>query len=180
MIEVAIQRGAADADRVGDLLHGVLTTGEHVAGDAQLFVGDDCPATAEPTTSARRLQARLRALVDQLALKLGDRAEYVEHQPPGGSRGVDALGQAAKPDRPALRARRSTRSDAEASGRGDPGARHTTMVPSPSRSSSSARLSFGRSVSDRDAGSLNHRAQPGALSVSSCSERSCSPVETRA
>src|SRR5450755_548367 len=100
---MAIHRGAADADRVGDLLHGVLATGEHVAGDAQLFVGDDCAATAEPTTSARRVQARLRALTDQLALELSDRAEDVEYQAPGGGRGVDALGQAAKPELPALK-----------------------------------------------------------------------------
>jgi hypothetical protein len=64
----------------GDLLHGVLATGEHVAGDAQLFVGDDWSGAAEPTASARRLQARLRALTDQLALELGDRPEDVEHE----------------------------------------------------------------------------------------------------
>ena len=67
-----------------------------------LFVGDDCPATAEPTTSTRRLQARLRALTDQLALELGDRAEDVEHQAPGGGRGVDPLREAAKTELPAL------------------------------------------------------------------------------
>ncbi len=74
---MAIQRGAADADRVGDLLHRVLTTVEHVASDAQLVFGDDRGAPAEPTPSARRLQARLRALTDQLALELRDRPDAV-------------------------------------------------------------------------------------------------------
>jgi hypothetical protein len=109
VLEVAIQRGAPDADRVGDLLHRVLTTGEHVASDAQPFVSDDCPPAAEPTASARRLQARLRALTDQLALELGNRAEDVEHQPPRRGRGIDALGQAPKPKLPALELARSTR-----------------------------------------------------------------------
>jgi hypothetical protein len=59
LIEVAIQRRAADPDRVGDLLHRVLTTVEQLAGDTQLGLGDDREAPAEPAASARRLQARL-------------------------------------------------------------------------------------------------------------------------
>jgi hypothetical protein len=58
----------------------VLTTVEHLAGHAQLVLGDGRGATTEPTASARRLQPRLRALTDQLALELGDRPEDVEHE----------------------------------------------------------------------------------------------------
>ena len=51
--------------------------------------------------------------------------------------------------------------------------RHTTRVSSPSRSSSSARFSCGRSCSDPDAVPLKQRSHPAALSASSCSVRRC-------
>ena len=99
---MAIERGAADADRVGDLLHRVLTTVEHLAGDAQLVLGDGRAAATEPTASARRVQPRLRALTDQLALELGDRREAVEHEAPRRAGRVDPLGEAAKAELPFL------------------------------------------------------------------------------
>ncbi len=102
MIEVAIQRGAADADRVGDLLHRVLSTVEHLAGDAQLGLGDGRGAATEATASARRLQPRLRALTDQLALELRDRPEDVEREAPRRAGRVDPLREAAKAELPFL------------------------------------------------------------------------------
>src|SRR5436305_9553119 len=101
VIQVAIQGCAADADRLGDLLHGVLPAGEQLTSDAQLLLGDHGPAAAAPPAGARRLQARLGALADELALELGDRPEDVEHQPTRRARGVDPLRQAAKTE-PAL------------------------------------------------------------------------------
>jgi hypothetical protein len=38
---VAVHRGAAKGDRVGDLLQRVLVTRERLAGDAELDLGDN-------------------------------------------------------------------------------------------------------------------------------------------
>jgi hypothetical protein len=59
-------------------------------------------AATEPTASARRVQPRIRALTDQLALELGDRREDVEHEAPRRAGRVDPLREAAKPELPFL------------------------------------------------------------------------------
>ena len=51
---------------------------------------------------ARGLQAGLRALADQLALELGNRAEDAEHQPARRAGGVDAFREAAEAELPSL------------------------------------------------------------------------------
>lgn len=44
-----MERGPGHADRVGDLLHRVLPTGDQVARDAELVLGDHAaPAAASP------------------------------------------------------------------------------------------------------------------------------------
>jgi hypothetical protein len=99
---VAIERGAANADRLGDLLHGVLAASQQLAGDPQLVVGDDRTPPPVAAAGASRLQASLRALADELTLELRDGAEDVEHQPAGGGRGIDPLREAAEAELPLL------------------------------------------------------------------------------
>src|SRR3546814_19370019 len=60
---------------------------------AELVRCDHWPPPTGATSLASGLEACMGALPDQIALKLGKRAEDVEHQHPARSGGVDVLGE---------------------------------------------------------------------------------------
>src|SRR3546814_16531972 len=64
---------------------------------AELVRCDHWPPPTGATSLASGLEACMGALPDQIALKLGKRAEDVEHQHPARSGGVDVLGERAAP-----------------------------------------------------------------------------------
>src|SRR3546814_5664241 len=65
---------------------------------AELVRCDHWPAPTGATSLASGLEVCRGALPDQIALKLGKRAEEVEHQHPARRGGVDVLGERAEPD----------------------------------------------------------------------------------
>src|SRR3546814_17147929 len=65
---------------------------------AELVRCDHWPPRTGATSLASGLEACMGALPDQIALKLGKRAEDVEHQHPARRGGVEVLGERAEPD----------------------------------------------------------------------------------
>jgi hypothetical protein len=80
--EVTVERRATHPNRVGNLLHRVPTTLDHLPSHPKLVLSHDCRAPAMAASRAGGGQAGLGALANELALEFGDRAEDVEHQAP--------------------------------------------------------------------------------------------------
>jgi hypothetical protein len=68
------KRGARNADRVGDLLHRVLGTDEHVSSDTELVLGDGCQAAAGGDRGRAAFRPASGAVADELALDSGNHA----------------------------------------------------------------------------------------------------------
>jgi hypothetical protein len=86
---VPVQRGGGYPEAVGDLRH------------ANIGIGEQCPLRRSATSAAYSLgggKPRAGPLTDEAALELRQGAEHMKHQQPLRGRGVDGLGQAAKPD----------------------------------------------------------------------------------
>ena len=73
---------ARDADNVADLLDAVVGVALERQGGLALLLIDTLGASAFATSGTRRRQTCIRSLADQVALKLGQRCEDVEDQPP--------------------------------------------------------------------------------------------------
>ena len=97
LAEVAVDRGAGDAEFVGDLLDGVcaLAVGAglvvHLPGEADLARSEFGFLSAGTSACSGRCQPVERSLGHQRVFKLGDRAQDLEEHPAYGGGGVDAL-----------------------------------------------------------------------------------------
>jgi len=98
---VLVVRVARDADNVTDLLDSVVGVTFEGEGRLALLLIDTLGASAFATSGTRRRQTCIRALTDQVALKLGQRCEDLEDQPATRGRRIQLLPQAPKAD-PAL------------------------------------------------------------------------------
>ena len=89
--ELAVERGAADLQSLGNLGHRHVGVFAHRDRGSELVGGNDTRAAALASARTRSFEASVGALAYELALKLGERAEEVQLQPPAGGAGVDAL-----------------------------------------------------------------------------------------
>src|SRR3546814_179325 len=92
-----VEGGFADLEARGGLAN-CEAGSDMFARLAELVRCDHWPPPTGATSLASGLEACMGALPDQIALKLGKRAEDVEHQHPARSGGVDVLGERAEPD----------------------------------------------------------------------------------
>jgi hypothetical protein len=97
-IEVAVDRGAADAKGLGDGAHRVLPRRIHLPGHLEPVPTQHRRPTAAAATGPGGGQASSGAFADQVALELGQGGKDVEDELATGSGGVDRLLEAAEPD----------------------------------------------------------------------------------
>src|SRR3546814_3318008 len=91
-LEGFVEGGFADLEARGGLAN-CEAGSDMFARLAELVRCDHWPPPTGATSLASGLEACMGALPDQIALKLGKRAEDVEHQHPARSGGVDVLGE---------------------------------------------------------------------------------------
>ena len=94
---MTIRGGPTDADHVGNSLHSVLPTLVHLPRDSELVGTQRQRPATNPASGPRRGEPGHRAVMDQVAFKLGESAEEVEHEFPAGGRRVKVLRQRPKP-----------------------------------------------------------------------------------
>src|SRR5262249_36046983 len=160
---VLVVRVARDADNVTDLLDSVVGVTLEGEGGLALLLIDTLGASAFATSGTRRRQTCIRALTDQVALKLGQRCEDVEDQLPPE---VVVSSCSCKLRKPTPR----LSSDCIVSTRcvNDRPSRssfHTTSV-SPARQAASAARNPGRSLLAPLAVSVKHSPHPTAAKAS--------------
>lgn len=92
----------ADLVLVGDLLHGEGSALIEFADPCALLLGELGGSAALVASGPGRLQSRVGAFPDQVALELRHRGEHVEDQDPAGRGGVHVLRKAFEPHSPGL------------------------------------------------------------------------------
>ena len=98
LADMPVDRSPADAKCSTNLGKRVLARVVHLAGECEFRWRHTRRSAASPSSGSRRSQACQSALANEVALKLGQRAEDVEDQLAARRRGVDILLQAAEAD----------------------------------------------------------------------------------
>jgi hypothetical protein len=96
--EMAVDRGAADAEGLGDRRHRVLPGRVQLLGHLELVGGHHRGPAATAATGPGGRQPGAGARADQVASELGQGGEAVEDQLAARGGGVDLFLQAAEPD----------------------------------------------------------------------------------
>jgi hypothetical protein len=78
---VVVEGAGADAEQVGDRGDAVLGVGQHIAGRAQEFGGDEGGASADSAAGTGCGEAFAGAGDDEFADELGEGSEDVEDEP---------------------------------------------------------------------------------------------------
>jgi hypothetical protein len=95
---VAVDRGAADAEGLGDRGDRVLPGRIHLVGHLELVSGQHRWSAAVAATGSGRGQPGAGAFADEVAFELGQGGEHVEDELAAWGGGVDGLLEAAESD----------------------------------------------------------------------------------